>query len=370
MSKPITVDENDVTPVPRTITVDASEVQPISASPLVVDESEVTPVPRKTGLLLSPEERVGTQMTAAPGSDTQQAQDARGQAILSAIGNLIPEKATPVLGWLQKHINEPLDKVGAALASGGRELGSDAVSAVTLMQHAPDYLNATVPSPYGPKPMVPSIESVASREHPIAKGVAEGVGRAVGGALDPRYLPLFAMGGGEARPILSKLLSAGFATQLGTGAAATTKDLHDNWDKYTPEQRAEMATQAGVSIAMAAAAATHAAPDVPGLDVERGIEARLPSVTPITVDASEVTPLVALKDEPVTPGPGAQNLATGVKESGSDISQLGASVKAGTQPSVADRMKVALPDVDVSETVSNLKDATTTRLSRVAAAGK
>ena len=362
----ITAEEDEVSPVPapgKMLSVDPSEVTPISAKTIAVDPSEVSPVPN-----------------ADPRSDPAFGSDEWYQ---QKIGGLVPQAAVPVLTWLQQHVNDPLDKVGAKLQAAGREAGSDVVSSGTLMQHADDYLNATVPSPYGPKPPVQSPDNLAAEQHPVAKGVAEGVGGAVGGALDPRYLPLFAMGGSEVSPILQRLLSTGFAAQLGKGSYETVKSLHDNWDNLTPEQRAEMATQGGVSAAMATAAGLHAL----------GGEAtgnETPIKGPFSVDESDVSPAADTSgapisaDEsevsPVTPGPGAQNLGTGVKESGSDITQLGASLKLGAAPNVADRVKAALGDVRAAATpdaikgaitdkVDSVTDAITSRLARVKAAG-
>src|ERR1039458_140102 len=108
-------------------------------------------------------------------------------------------------------------------AAFGKELGSDVVSGATMLTH-PDYLAASLPSPYGPKPPVQTPESMASEEHPVAKGVAEGVGSVAGGAIaDPRNWPFLASA--EARPILQRLISGGFGTTMGADAISTAKDL-------------------------------------------------------------------------------------------------------------------------------------------------
>ena len=325
----------------------------------------------------------GVAIPITPGVSAKPAPDSSGPEYGSdewyqqKIGSLIPQSVMPVLGWLQKNINDSLNNVAAKGAAIGKEMGSDVVSGVTLLAH-PDYVAATLPSPYGPKPPVQSLESLTSAEHPIAKGIAEGVGGAVGGALDPRYLPLFFMGGGEARPILGKLLSAGFATQLGSGAVETAKNLHDNWDKLTPEQRTEMATQGGISAAMATAAGLHALSGDGSVADKREEEiTAAPSVgrEPTTPPPSGTAmPVTVATDETGTPapGPGAQSLGTGVKETPSDIAQLGAALK-GSAPSVADRIKTALsPDAlkdTATDTVEGVKDAATTGLNRVKAAG-
>jgi len=143
-------------------------------------------------------------------------------------------------------------------ADTGREIGSDVVTGATILAHPLDNLQASLPSPYGQKPSVQSPEEAAAEQHPIAKGVAEGVGGVVGGAVaDPRNWPFLASG--AARPILQRVISGGFAAQMGKGAVDAAQNLHDNWDKLTPEQRSEAATQAGLSALMAAGAGLHAA---------------------------------------------------------------------------------------------------------------
>jgi hypothetical protein len=307
----------------------------------------------------------GAKLVSAPTSQTLEPTRGSDAWYLQKIGSLIPESATPVLSWLQRNINAPLDQAAAKGADIGREIGSDAVSTATMLTH-PDYLRATLPSPYGPKPPVQFPDSLASEEHPVAKGVAEGVGAVAGGAVaDPRNWPFLASS--AARPILQQVISGGFAAQMGTGAVSAAQDLHANWDKLTPEERSEKATQAGLSALMAAGAGIHAATG--GEFESTGVsEESSPDFDPSQHGATPV------------PGPGAQNLGTGVSEAGSDISQLGAAMKAGEAPSVADRVKAALdPDAlkamassatdAVSEKASDVADASSTRLDRVKAVG-
>src|SRR5580698_9591335 len=128
----------------------------------------------------------------------------------------------------------------------GRNLGRDVVTGGTLLQHGGDYLNATVPSPYGPKPSVEGLEKLTAREHPAALGFAEGAGSIVGGAVaDPRSWPFFASS--AARPALQKLIARGFTTQMGVQTFQGAKELYDNWDRLTPEERWELGTKTGVS---------------------------------------------------------------------------------------------------------------------------
>jgi hypothetical protein len=165
--------------------------------------------------------------------------------LTEAIGSLIPQSAAPVLSVAKRYGVDPLDRAAQAGADAGREVGRDVVTGVTLLQHSGDYLNATLPSPYGPKPPVESVERRTEREHPVALGVAGGVGSVVGSTVaDPRNWPFFASS--AARPLLQKLIARGFATQMTTQTLAGAKELYDNWDKLTPAERAELGAKTGV----------------------------------------------------------------------------------------------------------------------------
>lgn len=173
----------------------------------------------------------------------------------------LPQPVVSALGWFQRKINDPLNRMAAKGAQVGHDIAQKPVEAYTTMSHAGDWLNATMPSPYGPKPPVSiTPHEQAEQEHPVAMGVAGGVGSAVGGTVaDPRSWPFFLAGGEAVEPAFQKLMSAGFAAQQGAGTAESIKYLHDNWDQMTPEQRAEYATQAGLQGTFAALSAKGAA---------------------------------------------------------------------------------------------------------------
>jgi hypothetical protein len=223
---------------------------PPSGSIVAVQSAgEIPPPPSGTAIPVTP--AVSSKQASVPGpaygSDDWYEQK---------LGELVPQSAVPALSFINKYLIQPFNQLAEKGTEVGKEIGSDVVSTGTLLAH-PDYLQATAPSPYGPKPPVQSPESLASEEHPIAKGVAEGVGATAGGAIaDPRNWPFFASG--AARPILQKIISGGFGTLMGKDAITAAQDLHDNWDKYTPEQRAQLLTQSGLSAAMAGAAGLHA----------------------------------------------------------------------------------------------------------------
>jgi hypothetical protein len=166
--------------------------------------------------------------------------------LTEAIGNAIPQGAVPALAAAKRYAVDPLNRAAEAGGTAGREAGRDLVSSYTLLQHGGDYLSATTPSAYGPKPSVMSQEKLAEQEHPVAMGVAGGVGSVVGSTIaDPRNWPLFASS--AARPMLQKLMARGFAAQMGAGTYEGAKTLYDNWDRLSPTQRAEIGAQTGVS---------------------------------------------------------------------------------------------------------------------------
>jgi hypothetical protein len=191
---------------------------------------------------------VGSPAAVAPAPGTE----------LEHFGALVPQAAVPALQSIQTHVNEPLNKAAQAGAEFGKEVGQEAVTGATILSHPAESLSAALSSPYGPKPATETPEQTAQREHPVAMVIASGVGEAAGGAAaDPRNWPFFASGG--ARPVLQKIISLGFSGMMAKDATDAAVDLHANWDKYTPQQRAEIAAKGGISGVMAAMGAYHAA---------------------------------------------------------------------------------------------------------------
>jgi GGDEF domain-containing protein len=116
-------------------------------------------------------------------------------------------------------------------------------------------------------PTMPSDEEVnaaihnAEVKHPVAMGVSRAIARTGGEMVaDPLNWPFLASS--AARPALQKLISGGFATQMGAGTIESARHLYNNWDQMTPEQRAEYATQTGLQGLFTAATAKHAASGV------------------------------------------------------------------------------------------------------------
>ena len=255
------------------VTLDYSQAQPLDSSPVTLDFTKARPIPAPVTLdftkarPLDPSDRF---FTGAPGeiraaqepsvwdritglfNSRKPAEPGLGtSALTNAIGNAVPQSALPALAAAKRYAVDPLDRVAQAGANTGREIGREAVTGATILSHAGDYLNASMPSPYGPKPSVVSPEKLAEQEHPLALGVAGGVGSVVGStAADVRNWPFFASS--AARPILQRLIARGFATQMSAQTYQGAKELYDRWDKLSPTERAEIGTKTGVGALFAA----------------------------------------------------------------------------------------------------------------------
>jgi hypothetical protein len=175
--------------------------------------------------LLGNGERTGTHYEAAPNQDTP---DVR-------LGKMVPESSVPALSAIKKYAVDPFNN----LADKGRKAGEAyADFGQPNMAGAPEWLQKTAG---------------------VERGVQRGVYGAVGSTVaDPRNWPFFASG--AARPILQKIIGLGFTGMMSKGAIDTTKELHDHWDRLTPEQRAQLATGAGINGLMATGGLLHAAP--------------------------------------------------------------------------------------------------------------
>jgi hypothetical protein len=188
---------------------------------------------------------------------------------------------------------------------------------------------------------------------------------------------------GDAAPVVSRLVSAGFSLQMIKGAIDQYPQLKDALNKKDYGTAAETLTKMAGTAGLAGFAAKHAATGgVPEVS-ETPIDSTPDTASPAGVGAEPAKAPIAPDDvdqNTVIPGPGAQNTGTGIKESGSDITQLGTALNSGPKPNVADRMKAALSDAKdavspdaiadaTSGAVDSVKDAVTSKLDRVKAAG-
>lgn len=164
------------------------------------------------------------------------------------LGKVIPQAAVPALEAVQKYAVTPFNKAAEA---GGKAVGEMA-SGFGAGAEAPAAIATGAPPANAPL----TFEAAASRaatEHPIEQGILKGAGEAAGStAADPRNWPFFLSG--SARPMLQRIISGGFRLGLGENAVSSAKQLHDNWDKLSPEERSKLATQAGISTLLAGGA--------------------------------------------------------------------------------------------------------------------
>lgn len=156
-------------------------------------------------------------------------------------GESIPNAAMPAISAVNKVVQVPA-QIGEA---GAQAVGKRAVRAGAAF---------TEPTPaVGPQGITDEQknqqEAAFRKDYPVASGILQGTGQAAGGILaDPRNWPFF--GAGAARPILGKLITAGFRLNLGADALSAAKTLHDHWDDLKPEERAQIATRAGIDALM------------------------------------------------------------------------------------------------------------------------
>src|SRR5208337_2127107 len=197
------------------------------------------------------------QYTAAPNQPTEQ----------ERLGEMVPQSAVPALTTAQKYLVTPFEK----LSAGGRAAGEKTAEVLAPkpdLTGAPDWL-----------------KNAADVEQNIVRGVAGTVGAT---AADPRNWPFLASG--AARPLLQHIISLGFTGMLSQQALHSAIDLHANWDKLTPGERAKLATDAGVAGMMAMGGAVNAinprlAVGVNPEEVRVGIAANPLDTGPVGVEA-------------------------------------------------------------------------------------
>ncbi len=268
----------------------------LNAPPVHAAQTAVPPV--KQSIFLSPEERTGSHLVADPNDVGAEVR----------IGNLVPNAAMPAMAWFQRNINDPLNRMATAGTEAAKEGVTSLAGAVNLAAH-PDRVAAYLPHP-GPMPQYESPEETVAREHPVALGAAKGVAGVAGGTIsDPRNWPFLASG--SARPLLQRLISGGFGVQMGQGTIETAKNLYQNWDKLTAEQRAELITSGGISAAMTGASLAHAVSPidehVQTTSVEPAPEGVRPSTEAAPAEPARVAPQVAGKTPTETPIQNAGN---------------------------------------------------------------
>lgn len=273
------------------------------------------------------------------------------QWYVEKIGSAIPEAAIAPMEWFQKNVNEPLN----TMAERGKQLAELATEPIEVTPG--EGLSGLHIAP----------EGTLEAHHPIAGAIEKGIAGVVGGTVsDPRNWPL--LGASSARPLLQRAISGGFGVMMGTGAIDTANDLSRNWDSYSPSQRWEKMTSAGLQTLMTGGALTHAlsSDEAPAKPADGKLRLRGTAAAPTPVDLSAGLQPAA---EPIPPGPGGMNVGTGIREGGSDIVELGDAIRRNASPDtpVTERLKVA---DQVSSAASQGADAVTSGFTKLKATGQ
>jgi hypothetical protein len=236
MADPQSYSASDVEIAPSYSASDV-EIAPPAALPPEVQHA-IAGVPRpQVDMQAQPfmQRQPGTRYNAVPGSATPEAQQVR-------LGRMVPQAAVPALETANQYAVQPFNRVAEGAATGAKNaVRTDVLGAAEQLAH--------------PNIQDPEIAAQkAEREHPLISGAAEGIASLGASTVaDPRNWPFF--GSSAARPLLQRLMARGFAAGVTYQSAQAAKELHDNWDKMTPAQRAELGTQAGLGALMAAEAA-------------------------------------------------------------------------------------------------------------------
>src|SRR5271165_818413 len=215
------------------------------------------------------------------------------------IGHAVPQSAVPALQYGKEHLSDPLQRTEESIVDMGRKAGRLPAEALTGIENAGAYM----PSPYGPKPQVESLEDAAQRLHPTISGVGEGVGTFAAALVTPTNLALMAaMPEVEARSLLSKLVAGGFAIQMSKGVSDQVQELSNNWGKMSEQQRTSALTQLPLQVAAALMSTLHAKGEILG----EGEPKASPTEKPNTVKPNKVS--IAGKESLASP------LQTGEKQ--------------------------------------------------------
>lgn len=154
--------------------------------------------------------------------------------VQQAVGKMVPQAATGPLAAATHYVIEPYNESMAWASKKAGELTEEA---------------AVFGTPY-------TVEQ-ARKEFPRTMGISSAVGETVGGLVaDPRNWPL--MGENELAPVFKRLMSGGFALQMGKGAKDKVESLIQNWKDLTPYERWKQGTDTGLGSLMTVAAASHA----------------------------------------------------------------------------------------------------------------
>jgi hypothetical protein len=159
----------------------------------------------------------------------------------ATVGRLLPED-NRILNWVNEHVAQPPVKMGKEV---GNIAASKGLEGIAYTEEGLGNLEAKIFNAPNMKREIPSwakgnegayLKYRYEQENPRLAGMTTSLfnfaGELVG---NPTNWPL--MGAGEAKSAVMKVFNKAFGYQMGVQAVSEGKDLWDNWDKMSTEQR-------------------------------------------------------------------------------------------------------------------------------------
>lgn len=146
-------------------------------------------------------------------------------------------------------------KINNTLEEAGAELGRKPAELLSGIKNFQAYM----PSPYGQKPSMESMEDTAKREHPVLSGVGESGGKLAGSLLSPENLAIMAaMPAAKATPLLYKGLQYAFAAGMTKSVLQGAEQAIRDWPKMTAQQKTVALTSGALQTMLTGLVTIHA----------------------------------------------------------------------------------------------------------------
>ena len=242
--------------VPDTLPADFkfnSSTQPKTAQSKATQPKVAPAVSPERQALMHPEMAPGQLPSGATGPNTdslirRQPSSYTAQA-LTRTPSTSPTNTPAMAPTAIKGANDIAAGMGEKGSAVGRQVAATSVANMRGPSYVPSNVNATA-TPQ-------QVTEEFRKNQPVATGVAEAVGGAVGGTVaDPRQLALL-VALPEANPVIQRLASTAFTAYMAPEVAKGTKELISNWGNMSPEQRSEAITQLGIGGVFTALTAGH-----------------------------------------------------------------------------------------------------------------
>lgn len=316
-TQPILLDPTQIAPLAAQQKPVRAPAQASEPSPLLLDPTELSASPAaskqptRANAASAPTVIDPTEISKGPApAPTPKASQSTPSAptLSERVGSAIPDWLTPALAAGEKYLVNPFEKMAAAGAKTGSEAATDVTSAMAT--HPLETLTGAARQAMGLPPTEQEATDLAevptrfAKEHPIATGIAQGVGETAGSiAADPR---MWALGLGEAGDAaLKRLVSAGFSAQMLYGAARSVPGVQDALEKGDHREAARLITEAGINAAFGALSGAHAI---------AGEKAPVAAAAPTEEAASAAQPRTAAGELPQGKTPAALPPKPGVPE--------------------------------------------------------